>query len=72
VPHIWDLTKAGSFRKESTINPKYWSTAKIRIDRPRYRLSENSIPFVWVIDPLIYSPAFGFCGIGDYIAGWIK
>jgi len=29
VPHIWDLTKAGAFRKEFRINPKYWGTVEI-------------------------------------------
>jgi len=47
-PNIWDLTKTESFRKEFIINPKYWGTVKIRINRPKYRLSENSIPFVLV------------------------
>jgi len=50
-PNIWDLTKTEASIKEFVINPKYLGTVKIRIDRPRSRLSENSIPFVLVIGP---------------------
>jgi hypothetical protein len=59
VPHIWDLTKAGAFRNEFIINPKYWGTVEIWINRLRYRLSENSIPFFKVIDPIRYLAAGG-------------
>ena len=57
-PNIWDLTKTESFRKEFRINPKYWDTVKIRINRSRYRLSENSIPFVLVIVQYVFLVSF--------------